>query len=250
MKKKLKIFAEHFIELKKRLVYILVFFLAAAVISYIFSDEIYKFLLKPLESYFIKHNLSREIIYTGLSEAFFTYIKLAIYVSIVLIFPVIIWHIYRFISPGLLETEKHFILPIFIISPILFIIGVIIVYYFILPAVFEFFLSFEQSATKKNNLPIILEARVSEYLSLCLTIMVAFGLAFQMPIIIIILTKLNVISSSLLARFRRLSIVIIFIIAAIITPPDIISQITLAAIMIILYELSIFAARYIEKNKR
>lgn len=242
-------FLEHFKELKSRLLFVFISFALFFAGSYIFSDNIYEFLLRPLENYFIKHNLNREIIYTGLAEAFFTYIKLSFYVALFLSFPVIIWQIYQFIAPGLTTSEKQFVLPLFIIAPILLTIGAVLVYYLVLPTVFDFFLSFEKGKTS-SNLPIILEARVSEYLSLCLTIMLAFGLAFQLPVILVVLVKLGLSNSKALTKYRRLAIVVIFIIAAIITPPDIISQIILAVIMIILYELSVFACKYIENNQK
>jgi sec-independent protein translocase protein TatC len=241
-------FIEHLVELKKRVIIVLLSFGIFCAIGYIYSDKIYDFLLLPLADYFTSKGENREIIYTGLSEAFFTYIKLAIYFGIFCVFPVFMWQTYSFISPGLKLSEKKFIAPIFLISPILFYLGFIIVYYLILPAAFSFFLSFEQS-NSMINLPIKLEARISEYLSLCLAIILAFGLALQLPIILVILAKLRIISSKGLKQYRRLSIVIIFIVAAIITPPDILSQIILAVIMIILYELSVFACSYIEKNR-
>ncbi len=247
MRDKIGSFSDHFHELKVRLAIIIMFFLCSLALSYYYSDSIYQFLLEPLEIYFRKHNLQREIIYTGLSEAFFTYLKLSCYVAIILTFPIFIFQIYRFISPGLKKNEKSFIKPILIFAPILFVSGILLVYYYVLPSVFDFFLSFEEVRTK-GNMPIILEARVSEYLSLCLSIMLAFGIAFQLPILLVILTKIKLLRSQSLVKFRRFAIVIIFTIAAIITPPDIISQVILAVIMIILYELSIFICKLIERK--
>jgi len=245
--KKEVVFSEHFLELKKRLFFLVVFFTSSTCLGYVYSTDIYNFLLAPLESYFAQNNLKREIIYTGLSEAFFTHIKLAFYFGLFLTIPVFVWQIYAFISPGLKIEEKKFILPVFIIAPFLFCMGAFLVYYFILPEVFHFFLSFEQTQPDKIT-PIVLEARVSEYFSLCLSIMVAFGIAFELPIFLVVLAKLKLISYRTLIKFRRFAIVIIFILAAILTPPDVLSQISLAVIMIILYELSVFVCKYIEKK--
>ncbi|MEQ9115294.1 MAG: twin-arginine translocase subunit TatC [Rickettsiales bacterium] len=247
MKKEIS-FSEHFLELKKRLTFTVVVFILSVILGYYYSADLYSFLLKPLENYFIQNNLKREIIYTGLSEAFFTYLKLACYFGLFLSLPVLVWQIYAFLSPGLKRDEKRFVLPLFVFAPFLFFIGAVLVYYYILPQVFSFFLSFEQTQASKTA-PVVLEARVSEYLSLCLSIMIAFGLAFELPIILIILAKIKLISYKSLIKFRRFSIVIILILAAILTPPDILSQIFLAIIMIILYELSILICMYIEKKK-
>ena len=166
--------------------------------------------------------------------------------AIFLTFPVLIFQIYRFMSPGLKKSERGFIRYLFIVSPLLFYMGFVTVYYLILPAMFQFFLSFEQFSTQVMQ--IRLEARISEYISLCFTIMTAYGLAFQLQVLLTMLAKMGVLKSGDLKRYRRFAIVIIFIIAAILTPPDILSQVFLAGIMIILYELSILACKKIEKS--
>ena len=231
-------FASHFVELKKRLTITLIWFAIASILSYYFSSEIFQFLLKPLIESSID---TRRIIYTGLTEAFFTYLSLSVFAGFVLSIPVIAFQIYSFIKPGLYAAEQRIAKILLLASPILFIIGGLFVFYFVIPKAWSFFISFEMTS---GPTPIVLEAKISEYLSLIVKLIMAFGIAFQMPIILIILSLFGIISAANLREKRRIAIVINFIIAGLITPPDIISQISLAIPMVLLYEFSIIGIDY------
>lgn len=237
-------FQEHLSELKIRLFRIFIIFIIAFAICYYFSDTIYSFLLEPLAK-LSKNNL-RNIIYTGLTEAFFTYIKLAAFSAFSIIIPVIALECYLFVSPGLYSHEKKIIGFILFISPILFWCGSIFVFYFVMPKAWNFFLSFEK---RDIIVPIMLEARISEYLNLVIHLIIAFGAAFQLPVIIIILNILKIVKAQTLKQKRRIAVVINFIIAGILTPPDILSQFALAIPLLLLYEISIIICNYIEKTE-
>ena len=239
---KLYSFKEHFIELKNRIIYILAFFTAAALVSYYYSGEIFTALLSPLSSLLGE---SHRIIYTGLAEAFVTYIKLALYAGLFLTFPFLALHLYLFISPGLFSPEKKIVGASLIVAPILFFSGGFFVFYIVMPKAWQFFLSFENF---DSSVPMILEAKVSEYLSLALQLIIAFGFAFQLPIFMVICNVLGVVTAAGLRKKRRFAIVIIFILAAIFTPPDILSQFALALPLMILYEISILLCRMIENR--
>lgn len=236
-------FKDHFIELKKRLTFILVFFLSAFLFCYYFSDRIFDILIDPLAKIYPDGRM----IYTGLSEAFFTYLNLSAFAAFCISIPLVSLQIYLFINPGLYPLERNFIRLLFISSPMLFLIGSLFVYYFVMPKAWGFFLSFE---AKDGALPLLLEARISEYLALSIKLILAFGIAFQMPIFLVILCLFGLLSHESLAKKRRIAIVINFVIAGFITPPDILSQIALAIPMLILYEISIASCKYIEKRPK
>lgn len=238
-------FKEHFLELKRRFLTVIIFFLVAFVVCYYFSDSIYSFILKPLASATTDHE--RKIIYTGMTEAFFTYLKLSFWAAFLIIIPIIFYQLYAFISPGLLKNERQIILPTLIVAPLLFYLGGLFVFYLVMPNAWLFFLSFEN---QNSLLPIILEARVSEYLSIVMQLVTAFGLAFELPIIMLVLSVLGLVSAKSLKSKRRFAIIVIFIVAAILTPPDVLSQIALAIPLIVLYELSIIICNLVEKRSK
>lgn len=242
--------ADHLLELKARLLKIVVVFTVVFALCYYFSDYIYDFLLRPLaDSYKNKSGNSHgshKVIYTGLAEAFFTYIKLASFSSLMVIIPFIACQIYLFVSPALYKSEKLIAIFIFFMSPILFWCGSIFVFYYVMPKAWQFFLSFEQN---DSLLPMVLEARISEYLTLVIQLMIAFGLAFQLPIILLVLNLLGLLSVAQLKQKRRIAIVVNFVIAGILTPPDVISQFALAIPLLLLYETSIIMCKFIENRK-
>ena len=236
-------FKEHFIELKNRLMKIVLFFILFFGISYWFKENIYDFFLKPLVD--LSVGVDRKIIYTGLAEAFFSYIKLSLFVASFITLPFICYQFYAFITPGLHKFEKRIVLTVLAFSPILFYCGSFFVFYVVMPRAWDFFLSYENNSM---SLPLIMEARISEYLSLVMQLTVAFGAAFQLPVIMVILGVLGVVNSAMLKRRRRIAVVIIFIVAAIFTPPDVISQIALAIPLLILYEVSIMLCKLVENR--
>lgn len=236
--------SEHFGELKKRLFYVLFFFFLSFGICYYFIEDIYNFLLIPLNNSW--DNADKKLIYTDLTEIFFSYLKLAYYGAIFLTIPFFACQVYIFIAPGLYKKERKAIFPFLISSPILFFLGAVFVYYFIFPLAWKFFLSFE--ANYQNILPIRLEAKVSEYLNIVINLIIAFGVAFQLPIILVLLAKIGLINVEQLKKKRKFAIVFIFILAAILTPPDVISQIGLAIMMLLLYELSIIIVKKVSRE--
>ena len=242
-------FTSHFVELRSRLITSIIFILVIFIFSYIFAEEIYNFLVEPYANAVKNDEISRRLIFTALHETFITYLKVAFFAAIFLGSPVLLIQIYKFIAPGLYKNEKKALLPYLIFTPILFIFGGLLVYYLIMPLAIKFFLSFESIGTS-TSLPIQLEAKVNEYLSLIMRLIFAFGISFQLPILLNLLAKVGVVNSDYLKRTRRYVIVIIFTIAAILTPPDPITQIGLAMPLLLLYELSIITVKFTEKKDK
>jgi sec-independent protein translocase protein TatC len=241
---------EHLVELKKRVIYCLLAILIGFAISYYFADHIYSFLLQPLIDSLNAQNGGQDgqrIIYTNLTEAFLTYLKLSFLAAIFFTSPFLALQFYLFVAPALYKKEKKFIVAILFFCPALFFAGAMMVYKLVFPLAFKFFLSF-QNFNPQHSLPIELEAKISEYLDLVIQLIFAFGIAFQLPIILICLVKFGILSVEGLKKKRKYWIVIIFSIAAIITPPDVLSQFALALPMILLYEISIIISSKITKN--
>jgi sec-independent protein translocase protein TatC len=188
------------------------------------------------------------MIYTALTEAFFTFLKVSFYGALFISFPIIALQIYKFAAPGLYKEEKKAFLPFLIATPVLFGSGAALVYYFIFPLAWRFFLGF-QTSTIESGMAIELEAKVNEYLSLVLKLMFAFGLAFQIPVALTLLSRAGIVHSNDLKKRRKYAIVLAFVVAAILTPPDLISQIGLGIPIIILFEISIILAKLFEKKK-
>ena len=241
-------FIGHLGELRTRLIKSFIFFIVAFIISYIYSEKIYSFLVQPYSSAIIENNLDRRLIFTALHEAFLTYLKVAFFASIFITSPIFLTQIWKFIAPGLYKNEKQALLPYLIATPVLFLLGGVLVYYLIMPLAIKFFLSFESTA-EVGSIAIQLEAKVNEYLSLIMRLIFAFGISFQLPVILSLLARIGIVDSSYLKTRRKYVVVIIFAVAAILTPPDPITQIGLALPLLILYELSILTVKLIEKNK-
>ena len=239
--------AEHFQELRKRVLFSLAVFGVLFCVCYCFSDKIYEFLLIPLVD-LEGNNEDFSLIYTDLTEAFFVYLKVGAVAAIFFSLPVFIWQFYAFIAPGLYKEEKGILLPYLIAAPVLFSIGAAMVYYYIFPLAWKFFINFE-NRDSSVGVPIEFMPSVSEYLDLVLQLMFAFGMAFQLPVVLTLMARVGLVSYSDLIKQRRIAIVAIFTVAAILTPPDVLSQIGLAVPMLGLYEASILACRHIEKVK-
>ncbi len=228
---------EHLIELRRRMVLSLLMFFAATCLSYGFAGDIYAFLVQPLADAF-PDPTHRRLIYTGLAEAFVTYLKLAVFAGFFISFPVIAAQLYLFMAPGLYKKERRTLLPYLVAAPCMFIVGAAFAYYGIFPAAWRFFIGFE-STGMQGGLPIQLEARVADYLSIVMHLILAFGLAFQLPVVLVLMVRSGFVSLERLKSGRRYAIVAIVTVAAFITPPDIFSQIALSVPLYLLYELSI-----------
>ena len=242
-------FISHITELRTRLIHSFIFLFVFFIFCYFFAEYLYGFLVEPYAQAVKNDSIERRLIFTALQETFLTYLKVAFFASFFVTSPFILIQIWKFIAPGLYDHEKIAIMPYLVITPILFFLGGALVYYLIMPLAIKFFLSFESTGLD-TNLPIQLEAKVSEYLSLVMKLIFAFGLSFQLPVVLSLLARVGVVDSEFLKTRRKYVVVIIFTAAAILTPPDHSTQIGLAIPLLILYELSIFSVRLIEKKSK
>ena len=247
-KEKKSSFIGHLTELRSRLVKSIVYLFLFFIVCYFFAENIYSFLLAPYAEAVENDAIDRRMIFTALHETFITYLKVAFFAAIFIGSPVILTQIWKFIAPGLYKNEKRALLPYLIATPTLFLLGGMLVYYLVMPLAIKFFLSFETSA-QINSLPIQLEAKVNEYLSLIMRLIFAFGISFQLPVLLSLLARAGFVDSEYLKKRRKYVVVIIFAVAAILTPPDPITQIGLGIPLLILYELSILSVKIIEKKK-
>jgi sec-independent protein translocase protein TatC len=237
---------DHLIELRRRMMWAMGTLIVAFGVCYFFSHNIFDFLTRPLESVLAeKPGVNHSMIYTQLYEAFFTYIRVAFFGAAFLSFPVVAGQLWMFIAPGLYRSEKRAILPFLAATPILFVMGAALAYYFVFPFAWRFFASFEVPAGEGST-PIQLMPKVGEYLDLVMKMIFAFGIAFQLPVALALMAKVGIVSSKGLKRVRRYAYVGMFVVAAILAPPDIITQCGLAIPLILLYEISIFAAKLVE----
>jgi sec-independent protein translocase protein TatC len=237
---------EHLIELRRRLIWTLLAIFVAFLVCLYFARPIYNLLLFPYRLA-AGSDAPIEMIYTAPQEFFFTEVKLALFGAIFIAFPVIASQIYMFVAPGLYKSERKAFLPFLIATPILFLLGAALVYFVAMPLAMKFFLSMQQ--TGDNQVHIQLTAKVSEYLSLIMALILGFGICFQLPVLLTLLARAGIVTAAGLKRYRRHAILGVFVVAAVLTPPDPISQISLAIPTILLYELSIFAVRLVEKKR-
>ncbi|MHA1558357.1 MAG: twin-arginine translocase subunit TatC [Alphaproteobacteria bacterium] len=235
---------EHFSELRKRLILTVFFFIASFIICYIFSEKIFKFLSFPLYNSLSNCEDTKRFIYTNIGEVFFTYLKTASFAAVLLTFPFFLYQCWKFMAPSFVNNERKFAKPLVTLVPFLFYLGILFSYTVVLPLLFPFFLSFEKKSTLE--LPIQFEAKVSEYFNFVLKIMFTFGISFELPIIIILMVGLNIISREQLIQKWRIVFFLICVLAAIITPPDIISMVSLILPLMLLYGISILIVKVLK----
>ena len=236
---------EHLVELRKRLIWSLMAFAVLFVLCFFVSKDIYLFLIGPFKQA-VGDGGTVEMIFTAPQEQFFTQLSVAMFAAFALSFPVIAYQIYAFVAPGLYKNERKAFLPYIIATPILFLIGAALVYYGVMPLALRFFLS---TQVAEDGVNIQMQTRVSEYLSLIMTLLLAFGVCFQLPVLLTLLARAELVTAKSLASWRKYAVVAILALAAFLTPPDPISQIGLALPLLLLYEVSILSVRWVERGR-
>lgn len=226
-------FTTHLEELRRRLIYAVVAIVLGAIIAFLFAKQLFYFLAQPLVKIL---PTNQPMIFTALTEAFFTYFKVALLAGFFLASPVVFYQLWKFIAPGLYEHEKKFVIPFVIFATLFFILGGAFAYYIVFPFGFKFFLGFSTDYLK-------LLPKMSEYFSLSLKLIFAFGIVFEMPVITFFLAKMGVVNGEMLSSKRRYAIVLVFVVAALLTPPDVGTQLLMAGPLILLYEVSVWVAR-------
>ncbi|MBR3147864.1 MAG: twin-arginine translocase subunit TatC [Alphaproteobacteria bacterium] len=226
---------QHFSELRRRILWTALVFVFAFAFGWIISDRVELFLSVPLMSVWN----DAALLYTEITDGLMIQFSLATLVALIITVPVLLWHIWAYIAPGLHKNEKQFLIPIFLFSPLLFILGAAFAFYVLFPFVFKFFLEINESAT----VPTVLLPSIKGYLAFSVGLLKVFGLAFQLPLVLVGLNRIGVLSKEMAIASRRYVIVAVFVLAAILTPPDVLSQVLLALPMLLLFEISLFFMR-------
>ncbi len=244
---------EHLAELRTRLIYSVLAFAVAMVLCFIVARPIFNFLAQPLARLLVENGQAPDLIFTGLQQGFMVQIKISMFGGFVAAFPVIAYQLWRFVAPGLYRQEKHAFLPFLIASPALFLLGAAFAYYVILPLAFDFFLSFQQMAPSSfeagDEVGIQFLGTINEYLGLTMKFVIAFGLCFQLPVLLTLMAKADLVTAKGLGDMRKYAIVGILTLAAIVTPPDVVTQVILFTVVYGLYEISILLVRMVDRKR-
>ena len=249
---------EHLAELRTRLIYSVLAFTICMLLCFTVARPIFNFLAEPLSRLLIANGQHPELIFTGLQQGFMTQVRIAIFGGFCVSFPVIGYQLWRFVAPGLYRSEKNAFLPFLLASPILFLIGAAFAYYVVLPLAFDFFLGFQQfgpggtelgQVEPGADLNVQFLGTINEYLGLTMKFVIAFGLCFQLPVLLTLMGKAGLVSAGGLADMRKYAVVGILVLAAIVTPPDVVTQVILFVVVFGLYEISIWLVRWVEKRR-
>ncbi|MBW2553110.1 MAG: twin-arginine translocase subunit TatC [Deltaproteobacteria bacterium] len=232
-------FTSHLDELRKRIIICIVAVAVGFFGSYFFAEQIFDILIKPLQAELPPDSM---FIFTGLPEAFFVYLKLSLFGGILLASPVLLWEVWCFVAPGLYDQEKKYVYPFVIFSTLLFATGVSFGYFVVFPIAFKFFMGYSSEIIKP--LP-----SIKEYLNFSCKLLFAFGVVFELPLFTLFLAKIGLVNEKMLRSKRKFAILGIFAVAAILTPPDVVSQILMAIPLLVLYEISILVAKYFGKKE-
>ncbi|MFH1139856.1 MAG: twin-arginine translocase subunit TatC [Pseudomonadota bacterium] len=232
-------FTAHLEELRRRLIVCLIAVAAGFGVCYYFSTEIFQILMLPLLKALPE---GEKLIYTGLPEAFFTYLKVGMYGGIILAVPVISYELWGFVAPGLYKNERKYFIPFVIISTLLFLIGGFFGYFVVFPFGFQFFVGFADENLRAMP-------SVKEYFSLAIMLLFGFGVVFELPLVMVFLGKMGVVNAKMLSKGRKWAVLLVFVVAAILTPPDVVSQVLMAIPLMVLYEISIVLVRIMARKK-
>ena len=241
---------EHLTELRSRLIRSAVAFAICMILAFSVASKIFNFLSKPIVEILIANGQAPDLIFTGLQQGFMVNIRISLFGGFLLSFPYISFQLWKFIAPGLYKDEKNAFLPFLVASPLLFFIGSTFAFYVVMPLAFDFFLGFQQQNENISDLVgITYLGTINEYLGLTMKFIIAFGLCFQLPVLLTLMGKAGLVSSQTLAKSRKYAMVGILVLAAIVTPPDVITQIILFTVVYALYEVSVILVKWVERKR-